>query len=588
MIANRIKDPENLVESYIDQVLTGSRSAGRLERFAVERYQLDVQSAADRGFFFDKKIARDCCLFFPNILRHSIGQWADEPFDLSPYQAFCVWNIQGWRSIEDKTRRFRKALITVARKNGKTTWGAGFANLLTYCDWPIEVNGRGYCAATKKPQAALLWSEVARMIRRSPSLSIRTKILGEDNASGGRVIVKSMPYNGSTIETIGSDALRQDGLNPSFVIKDELHAWRRGLIDLDEKLSTGGGARTQPLELIFTTAGDDNSEIWQDEFDFASRVLESSHVGDATDDSYFALVCMIDDDDSPLDPACWPKANPNLDISVRSKYLVDQAAEAALRPSKLRSFTRYHCNRKVGSYIQTYPPELWERGLVKNIIDPPPSALCYGGMDLGRADDWAAVTLVFPEQIEAEKNPRKRWRFKVMSRSWACKGIASASTDYTREPFASWIKNDLLEFQSDETLDFAPLKAWVVQMGRKYVLKRLAYDRTFAHEVAASLLNDYGISVVDYPQTYKAFTEPIKSLEKALLENRIETCDQVLTWQAMNCETVYDPRGMCMLDKGNAKRWRKIDAMVALLMAYSEAIYDGKKKSLGAGFVAPK
>jgi phage terminase large subunit-like protein len=526
-------------------------------------------------------------LFFPLCLKHTSGEWAGEPFELSGYQMFACWQIQGWRSADDKTRRFRKLYLTVARKNGKTTFGAGLGNLWTYFDWPIEVNGRGYCSATKKPQAALLWSEACRQVQGSPSLAKRTKIQGEDNVNGGRIIVKSEPYLGSTIETIGADALRQDGLNPSWVIKDELHAWRKGLIDLDEKLSTGGASRLQPIEAILTTAGDDDSEIWIDEHNFAEKVLEAAHVGEVIDDTYLAIVFTIDPDDDPLEH--YPKANPNLGISVREKYLKSQVAEATLRPTKLNSFTRYHANARVGSYLQSYPPELWERGLVPEPIELGSRAVAYGGMDLGRTDDWAAVTFVLPEQIKGEGKqgkPETRWKYKVVSRAWACEGLPSSSTDYTREPFATWIRDGLLEFQRGEILDYDPLKAWIVEIKKKLILKRIAYDKTYAHEVAADLLNDYGVTIEDYPQTYAAYTEPIKSFERALRDGRVEICDPVLTWQAMNCETVFDPSGRMMLDKGNAKRWRKIDGVVALLMAYSEAIYDAKKKT-GSGIIVP-
>jgi len=113
------------VSQYVKSVLSGDRIAGRLEKFAVQRYLDDQKLAESRGFYFNEDLARESCLFFPAVLRHSTGRYSGDPFVLTPFQAFCVWNIQGWRRRDDDFRRFRKAYMTFARKNGKTCWGPG-------------------------------------------------------------------------------------------------------------------------------------------------------------------------------------------------------------------------------------------------------------------------------------------------------------------------------------------------------------------------------------------------------------------------------------------------------------------------------
>lgn len=572
MIAHNFTDPAELVKQYTDQVVAGERAAGRLERLAVERHVTDMETAQERGWYFDSKIARKSCIFFPQCLKHSIGEWAGHSFELNPWQAFVVWNIQGWRSTDDDTRRFRKAYITVGRKNGKTTWMAGFAALLLYADTPIESGGRGYCAATKRSQASLLWDETRRMIQQSYDLNKRTVI----TPSRYKIMVVGEPWNESTFEPLGADATRQDGLNPSFVIKDELHEWRRGQRALDEKLSTGGAARRQPLELIITTAGDDNSEIWAEEHEFASKV-----VAGGIDDTYFALICQADEDDDPLDKSSWQKANPNWGFSVKPKYIESQAAEAVNKPSAMNGFERYHLNRCTTSFPQAYPKELWDLGN-QSFDDPVNGAICFGGMDLGRSDDWSAVSFVFPEFVD------DTWHYKIISKTWAVEGQGHSKIPFDRDPWRTWIYDGILAYEKSEIMDFSELKAWVIEMWRKYQLKSLAYDKTFAHEIAASLYNDYGVPIFDYFQTHAKYTEPIKSFEHALRAGCIyHRGDPVLSWQAGNTTMSVRRDGKLMLDKGGAVRWKKVDAMVATMMAYSECIYASDKKQKGAVFITP-
>lgn len=44
--------------SYIDNVMSGKRKAGELERLAVERHVRDLKQAAEMGLYFDEKAAK--------------------------------------------------------------------------------------------------------------------------------------------------------------------------------------------------------------------------------------------------------------------------------------------------------------------------------------------------------------------------------------------------------------------------------------------------------------------------------------------------------------------------------------------------
>ncbi len=104
-------------------------------RLAVERYQKDLerQETDDFPYHLDARQAQRFCAFFPLLLRHSIGVWAGEPFATSPFQTFINWNLFGWKR-SDGTRRFRRAFISMARKQGKSTHCAGLTITLASAD----------------------------------------------------------------------------------------------------------------------------------------------------------------------------------------------------------------------------------------------------------------------------------------------------------------------------------------------------------------------------------------------------------------------------------------------------------------------
>ena len=106
-------------------------------------------------------------------------------------------------------------------------------------------------------------------------------------------------------------------------------------------MDTGGGTREQPLDIITTTAGTSSSHLWLERYQYFVNVV----MGIVTDESVFVLCYEIDDEDDPLDEACWPKANPNLGVSVNIDYLRQKIPEAQSSAKKRNEFRRYHANK---------------------------------------------------------------------------------------------------------------------------------------------------------------------------------------------------------------------------------------------------
>ncbi len=216
MIAKMKKKPEWVsphkadVDAYIKGVMSGKIVTGRLVRLAVQRHVEDLKHAGERGFEFKQGPAHDA-IEFAAICRHSKGEWAGQVLVLEPWQKFVVWCIFGWRRKRDGMRRFRKAYLSMGRKNAKSTTCSYLALLLFAMDSPIEAGAEIYVAATKEAQACIIHSEAARMVKQSPSL--KSIISAHKNNL-------SIQSNDSFFRPLGSDSDKTDGLNPHGVFKD--------------------------------------------------------------------------------------------------------------------------------------------------------------------------------------------------------------------------------------------------------------------------------------------------------------------------------------------------------------------------------
>src|SRR5689334_15590976 len=86
------------------------------------------------GYVFDRAAARRIIEFAHECCTFTNSQWAGDRVDLQPWQVAFLANLFGWLSVADGSRRYRKALLFVAKKQGKTELAAIVANYLLFCD----------------------------------------------------------------------------------------------------------------------------------------------------------------------------------------------------------------------------------------------------------------------------------------------------------------------------------------------------------------------------------------------------------------------------------------------------------------------
>lgn len=585
------------VAAYVDGVTSGRIVTGRLARLAVWRYLDDLQNAPVRGYEFRPEYAEEF-LDFSEICCHTQGEWAGEPFISEPWQKFIDWNLFGWRRKDDGTRRFRKDYEELARKNGKTTRCAPKCFYLSLMDNPLEEGGQGYCVATKEEQAKLLFNEIRRCIAKSDGLRPYCRPMQKKI---------EFPSTLSYMQVLGSDSDSQDGFNPHFIVRDELHAWQEKHRELKEKLDTGFGARRQPLMMTITTAGSDRSTIWQEEHDYAVNVLESVITGEIIDDTFFAFIAAIDvhetpcfrcrglgcawcggtgviPEDDPFNEAVWIKANPNIGISAKWERLREAANEAKNKPTAKSQFLRYHCNVSVSSTEKAVSPETWSacRGDLSDWND---ASRVHGGFDLGRSNDFAGAGIM-ARFDETDDDGHQFMRVEVRGRAWTCE---DRHEDVQTNQIGRWIEEGLLSECNGDQVSFGDVEDWIASNTPIYAVKTWAFDPNNALRTGQRLQEDFGIEVFKFSQNAYRYNESVRTFLRLLTENHTvngrvvrgltHDGDPVLAWMVNNLIIRKDAKDQWMPDKGRSPQ--KIDLVVALLMALSECMFGEASEPTG-------
>lgn len=552
-------------EIYAHAAAANKIVVSRCVRLAAKRHLLDLAQGAKRGLWFDAAAAQFAIDFF-SLLHHSKGsEWAGKPVVLEPWQQFIVWSVYGWKRANG-TRRFRTAYVEVAKGNGKSTMCAGLGLQLLVADG--EPGAEIYCAATKKDQARIVFTEAERMRKASPSLTKR--IQGFRNNM-------SIPATNSKFEPLGADEDTLDGLNIHGLIVDELHAHKtRAVLDV---LRNGTVKRRNPLSWEITTAGANRSCAGWEEHEYAERILEA-HV---EDDTTFAFIAALDRDDDWQDERSWPKANPNLGVNIPIDYLRENAAKAKAQPSYRNSFLRFHMNVWTQATTGAISIEKWNECVGFSLAGKDPKILraevmkqlaarrCFAALDLSSKVDLTALLLAFEPAGEADPWVLLPW-------FWMPKENIEERAREDRVNYDVWEREGLIQGTPGNFIDQDFIVAELVKLRGLFTFSEnletgnpeVAFDPWNSSQVAVDLQSE-GFSVVEFRQGYKSMSEPTKSFLGMIPAKKIAHLgNPVLSWMAANLMVVTDPAGNIKPTKEDSSK--KIDGMVAAIMALGRGL----------------
>ena len=176
--------------------------------------------------------------------------------------------------------------------------------------------------------------------------------------------------------------------------------------DVWDVIESGVGARDNPVLWGITTAGDGSPESIYAEL---KKRTEDVLTGTVQDDTWFGVIFTLDEGDSWQDERVWPKANPNLGVSVKIESLRSMAQKAKESPASVANFRRKRMNEDVGTaslWLPTEEGSKWQacaggdfydgHGLTPAAIQRFRGRKCFVGGDLSSLSDLTALCFRLP------------------------------------------------------------------------------------------------------------------------------------------------------------------------------------------------
>ncbi|HGL1202551.1 TPA: terminase large subunit [Streptococcus pneumoniae] len=494
-------------KKYAQHVLTHREEHCEENILAAERFFRDLENPT---FEMDEDMVDFVIHFIENVIVHQQGDdmfavsIRNKPLLLQPWQHFVVVNLFGFYYKGTNERRFKEALIMLARKNGKTSFTAAIA--LAYQILDTDSGSKCYIVANSVKQAMEAFGFLRFNVERWNDKNIRIK----DNNQEHSITANFGDEGSFFIQALANDESRLDSLNGNVIILDEAHTMRNskkhGLMK-----KTMSAYRNSML-FVISTAGDIPTGFLANRLKYCQKVLKQL----VTDDSFFIFICKANqsaDGDvvNYLDENILKMANPSWGVTVSLKDLKEEAEQAMNDPQTRNEFFNKTLNIFTNSMNAYFNPD--EFIASDSCYDWSLEELArlpirwYGGADLSRLHDLTAAAL-YGVYHDGEKDVDICITHAFFPRINAQK---KANDDGI--PLFGWQSDGWLTMSNTPTVLYDDIVKWFIKMREKgFKIAAVGMDRKFGREFLTKM-KQARFKMIDQPQLFYLKSEGFRRIE---------------------------------------------------------------------------
>lgn len=505
-------------------------------------YQGEKITRAERNI---RWIEANC--FIPD---ESVSGAAGRPSVVEEFQRDII------KDIYDNPYGTRKAIISMGRKNGKTVL-TSWLLLLHLMGPEAKRNSQLYSSAQSSKQSRLIFDYAVKCIYFSPTLRPFAKI-------NNTITQISCPEIGTVFQALANKAENLYGLNPSFIVHDELGETRGPKHPVFDALESATGVQAEPLSIIISTQAAKDTDLLSIEIDNAKNFQDKKTV---------LKVYSAPADADPFSEEAIRAANPAYDFFMNKELLLDDAEKARRSPDLEATFRRYKLNQRVSASNPFISRELWESN--KDKPEPWEGKKLYCGLDLSGGRDLTAFVMVY------QGDEDNRWN--VWPIFWLPEETLEERSREDKEAYTAWAKKGLLETTPGKKIKYDWVAKRIYEISEKADIEKIAFDKWRFDQIETELQRAgmpkkfFDEVFIAHAQGHRGMDGPLNILEDLLLDSQIKHGGHpVLTMCMANAVAKQNAGGAKMLDK--VASTNRIDGAVALTMACSTLVLPEKKK----------
>lgn len=538
---NIINDKHSYLLEYYNKIKSGEIIAGQE---LIQQLENLIEDLDNPDYFYDNSDAEFRILFIERFCKHTKSPFFGMPFKLLLWEKAFIEAFYSFKWKDTGLRKHKKAILLIARKNGKTTFCAALALGEFFCG-----NGGAdiVCSSNDDNQASIIFDEINSMREWSPALEKRS----HKNLQGMYNLT-----NKSTIKKLSDRTKNKEGRNIDFGILDEVHEMKTNVIG--KSIEQSQSTKDEPILIMITTEGFVNDGYLDKQLKYARAVLERE-----IDDPTLLVWLYTQDSEQEIwqNPKSWYKSNPSLVEIKKISYIEDQIRVAQHDKSERAFMLAKDFNIKQNN------GEAWLT--LEDIINEETfdlekfrDSFAIGGVDLARTGDLASARILLMKPDSQKKYFHQQY-FIPESK------LDDLSKD-DLDRFKEWIRQGLITVSPGNENDFSLVTQWFVSLYKDYGIRvfNTGYDKWSAAYWVKEM-EGYGFDCTRVNQDHGSLSDAYKQVE-ADLKSKLIVYDNnpIDRWCLENSALNINSKQEILVVKVEGKEDKKIDGAVTMGIAY--------------------
>ncbi len=541
-----IKKSNGYLEEYFSACNRGEFVVGAELLTELENLIDEMKS---RDYIYNTTDADRRIDFMENCIRLTKSPFYGKPMKLLLFQKAFLSALYGFK-MKNGNDRFQRALLLIARKNGKSEFCSGL--ILT----EMIIGGKGLdivCSSNDDNQASILTEAVDTM----------RKMIDPENVDTWRnqQNIKCLITDNKVFKL--SDRTRnKEGRNIDIGVVDEVHEMKENVIV--KSIEQSQSLKINPKLILITTEGFVNGGFLDDEL-VRARAILNHEVSDRASIRYLPWLYTQDSEneiwDGSQENRLWQKSNPSIGIIKRYDYL-EQQVDLARQSKKDRVFVMAK-----DFNIKQSNSEAWlktEDYDYEDVFDLEEfrNALCLCAVDIAETTDLCSAKVLLMKQDENKKY--------IHSMYFIPEGKLTKSDDKSAgAKYEEWAAAGMLRICDGNYIDTSIIADWFFSLYEQYGLRpyKTGYDAKFANEFI-NRMERYSFDTESVWQRPEIMSQPINMVEADLKDRLIIGLNEIDRWCIGNATLKVNSQGFGILEKIKGQVSRKIDGAVSLAILY--------------------
>jgi phage terminase large subunit-like protein len=489
----------------------------------------------------DRVTAADIIAFIEQTCVVPEGRLVGQPLKL------MGWQKEILRETYDNPAGTRRAIISMGRKNSKTTTSACLL-LAHLCGPPARTrpNSQLFSAAQSRDQAGIIFSLASKMVRLNPMLSAAVKV---------HETAKALTCDelGTRYRALSAESTTAHGLSPALVIFDELGRVRGPRSSLFEALETATAAQANPLSIVISTQAASDADL-------LSILIDDAIAGH--DPQTVIKLYSASPELDPFSEEAIREANPAFDSFMNRAEVLRMAEDARRMPSRQAEYENLILNRRVEASTPFLSSIAW--GACAGEPRDLTGLSVFVGIDLSESGDMTAIVLAHPDPTDGT------WHIRPLVWLPAERLAERAARD--RAPYDLWAARGHLETTPGAVISYEEVAQKLKEVFDDHDVIKVAFDAwhfdTFRPWLVKAGFSDVMIKEKfrEFGQGFRSMSPALRDFERLILEKRIRHGGHpLLNMAAANAVVVRSAVGDRKLDKRQATR--RVDPLIAMIMA---------------------